>query len=423
MRWGWGGLVVALACAPPEGVPADEARAYLDDADHRRMVLERDLLSTDDDYARLRLARYAREDGWDGLPERDPRSGVLTRADATALREGATLEHDEARATSLRPDELPRTDDEWIELGRRVWLEYPFVRSDTLLAVARAGRLEQLGVATWDDRYVGVRVFLDEDGAVALGPTCALCHASVEADGPSAVLSNHALSLGGMRLLALEAAVDDEASSELDTSTVAQLELLMPGHSDPLDDGRFTPYAFPDLGGIADLPYLHHTANWVNASITTLAIRVETVYITGAGQRARIPRELSWAVAMYLRSLPPPSPLVPADEATLAEGQAVFEVAGCAGCHAPPLYTSDRLVTIEEVGTDPAAGRSPARGTGYYRIPSLRGVGRTAPYLHHGGVRTLDELFDPARSEPGHRYGLELDAGDREALLGFLRAI
>lgn len=418
---GWAALVLIVACAPPP--LHDEAASYLDDVEHRRGVLERDLLSVENDYARLRLERYAVDGGWDALPQWDPASTALTRDDAEALRNSGTLRFDAASATTLVPAERPRTDAEWIELGRRVWFAVPFVRSETLAAVARAGRLDELGVASWDGSYVGVRVFRDEDGTAVLGPTCALCHASVEPEGPSAVRSNRGLDLGGMRLLALAEAASEGGSSELDTSTVAQLELLSRGHSDPLDDGRFTPYAFPDLGGIAELPYLHHTANWVNASITTLAIRVETTYVTGGGQRARIPRELAWAVAMYLRSLPPPSPGAAADEATLAEGRAVFEAAGCAGCHVPPLYTSDRLVTLDEVGTDPAAGRSPARATGYYRIPSLRGVGQAGPYLHHGGVRTLEALLDPTRAEPGHRYGLELEDRDREALLVLLRAI
>jgi len=37
--------------------------------------------------------------------------------------------------------------------------------------------------------------------------------------------------------------------------------------------------------------------------------------------------------------------------------------AGCGECHAPPLYTSDRLVTVQEVGTDPAAGTQVAPGS------------------------------------------------------------
>ena len=89
----------------------------------------------------------------------------------------------------------------------------------------------------------------------------------------------------------------------------------------------------------------------------------------------------------------------------------------------PPTYTSDRLVSLEEVGTDPAAGTSPARGTGYYRIPSLRGVGRTAPYLHHGAVRTLEEMLSPEREEPGHEFGMDLSEEERSQLIAFLRSI
>lgn len=407
-----------LACAPPN--PVTEVEAYLYDASFRREVLERDLVSLDNDYARARLERYAMADGWDALPERDPISAPLTATEVDALREGAapTLEPE---ASSLLPDVLPRTDAEWIALGRRVWMEMPFVGSTTLLETARAGMLEQHGVLTWGERTVGVRV-LEDEGRIGLGPTCALCHATLDADGPSAVRANRGLALGAMRLLAREGDAQ-EGIGEVETSAVAQLERLLPGHSDPLADGRFNPYAFPDLGGIADLPYLHHTANWINASTTTLAIRVETVFITASGQRSRIPRELAWAAAMYLRSLPPPAPTTTLSEAERAAGRAVFEGAGCDGCHPPPLFTSDRLVTVEEVGTDPAAGLSEARGTGYYRIPSLRGVGGAGPYLHHGAVPSLEVLFEPERAEPGHRYGLELSAAEREALVAYLRSL
>src|SRR5690606_26812164 len=93
---------------------------------------------------------------------------------------------------------------------------------------------------------------------------------------------------------------------------------------------------------------------------------------------------------------------------------------GCDACHAPPLYTSSERPTLDEIGTDPSAGRSPIRGTGRWRVPSLRGVGGNAPYLHDGSVGSLEQLFDPAREQPGHRFGLELDAQARADLLAFL---
>ena len=97
--------------------------------------------------------------------------------------------------------------------------------------------------------------------------------------------------------------------------------------------------------------------------------------------------------------------------------------AGCDGCHTPPLFTSDRQVPLEEVGTDPEAGESAVRYSGHYRIPSLRGVGRTAPYLHHGAFESLEAMFDPERTEPGHTFGLELEEAERADLIAYLRTI
>ena len=415
--WRWWAVSLLVGCAEAPGPAIDgESDAYLHDRAHRREVFERDLVSVDNDYAQLRLDAYARDEGWDALPERDPASHGLA-SDTTEIA------FDSGAAATLLPEALPETDEAWIELGRRVWHEYPFASSRALHGAAEDGRLSQLGFQTWEGEVVGLRV-LEGDGEATVGPTCAMCHSTIDAggeDGPSAVRSNRDLDVGGIRLHALQG--EDDTLLEIDTSTVAQLELLARGHSDPLDDGRFNPYAFPDLGGIADLPLLHHTANWHNASITTLAIRIETVFITAAARKARIPRALAWAAAMYLRSLPPPPPSDPTTEAEAAPGRAVFEAEGCAACHVPPLYASERLVTLEEVGTDPGAGQSKARGTGYYRIPSLRGVGGAAPYLHDGSVATLEALFDPEREAPGHAFGLELSDDDRAALLVFLRGL
>jgi hypothetical protein len=72
-------------------------------------------------------------------------------------------------------------------------------------------------------------------------------------------------------------------------------------------------------------------------------------------------------------------------------GQRIFQQQGCAGCHIPPLYTNNRLTPAagfqvpEElrktdqildisVGTDPTLAMRTRRGTGFYKVPSLRGV-------------------------------------------------
>jgi cytochrome c peroxidase len=269
---------------------------------------------------------------------------------------------------------------------------------------------------------------VDYEAGVGVAVTCASCHASLDASGrPSGVRSNRQFDLGRLRL---EHGGANEQNA-VDATASEDLLALGPGRSDVQNDGVFNPYAFADFGGIADMPYLHHTANWHNRGVATLAIRVETVFMNDGRTRSRPPRVLMWALAEYLRSLPAPPPTHAPSPAS-ARGQAVFEASGCDACHTPPLYSSSERVDLDVIGTDATAGDSPVRGTGYWRVPSLRGVGGNAPYLHHGAFATLEEMFsrrsaaegfDPERDEPGHPFGLELSADDRADLLAFLRTI
>lgn len=404
---------------------ADDPVRYIEEPAYRRGVLERDLTVAGNEYAQERLALYALDDvGWDLLPTGDELSLPLTLSDVAALSAGEVLSFDAQRATRLEPLNMPMTDAQWLELGRRVFFEYP-LRSDPIYTalVTVPGALEQSGFLQADDVWVGLRLVGDGEGGLAVAPTCAQCHASFSPDGQlSGVLSNRSMDVGAARLLVM-GIESGPLPSELDSTDVADLERLGPGRTDVLPDQVFNPYALPDFGGLVDLPYLHHNANWYHHGTATLAVRCETLFITADNARSRIPRVLAWALARWLRSLPAPVPLEAEPAANATEGEQVFHDAGCAGCHVPPLYTSDREVTLDEIGTDPGAGESDVRWTGHYRIPSLRGVGRLAPYLHHGAVPTLEELFDPGRSEAGHPFGLSLDDEERAALLSFLRSL
>ena len=139
-------------------------------------------------------------------------------------------------------------------------------------------------------------------------------------------------------------------------------------------------------------------------------------------------------------------------------GVAVFAASGCSACHTPPLYTANKLVPADgftppadhrtrydildvRVGTDPTLTMTTRRGTGYYKIPSLKGVWYRGPFEHSGSVATLDDWFDPrrvrddyvptghrppgakTRAVPGHRFGLNLSPSDRAALIAFLRTL
>ncbi|MEZ5366801.1 MAG: hypothetical protein R2748_31795 [Bryobacterales bacterium] len=174
-----------------------------------------------------------------------------------------------------------------------------------------------------------------------------------------------------------------------------------------------------------------------------------------AGKGARYSDAQLYALARYVYSLEPPKNPY-AFEETARKGKAVFEREGCAGCHAPPLYTNNKLVPADgftppgdspdavmdrSIGLDTRTALETLKGTGYYKVPSLKGVWYRGPFEHNGSVATLEDWFDPARlredyqptgfkgggvttrAVPGHRFGLELSAGDKAALLAFLRTL
>jgi hypothetical protein len=161
------------------------------------------------------------------------------------------------------------------------------------------------------------------------------------------------------------------------------------------------------------------------------------------------------AVFLYSAKLPPnPNKF----NSLAARGKKLFESEGCATCHTPPLYTNNKLTPVEgftpppdhlkkydilpmDVGTDPNLALKTRRGTGYYKVPSLKGLWARAPFEHMGSIATLEDWFDPRRTRDdyvptafvgykvksravkGHPFGLGLSVSDRKALVAFLKTL
>ncbi len=71
--------------------------------------------------------------------------------------------------------------------------------------------------------------------------------------------------------------------------------------------------------------------------------------------------------------------------------------AKCALCHQPPFFTDDGFHNIGlPIGTDPGRFLLVAVKVlqGSFKTPILRNVARTAPYMHNGAYRTLEEVVD-----------------------------
>ncbi|GJM32427.1 MAG: methylamine utilization protein [Saprospiraceae bacterium] len=159
------------------------------------------------------------------------------------------------------------------------------------------------------------------------------------------------------------------------------------------------------------------------------------------------------AIAQYERTLV--SYNAPYDQ--VMRGEAVFTVAEkrgfdiffdassslpvseCGHCHLDPLFTNLDFLNngIQKVGTldnFPDKGRGAITGVyydnGQFRVPSLRNIELTAPYMHDGRFKTLEAVIDHYASgghfaenlNPNVRK-LHLSARDKADLIAFLRTL
>ena len=101
------------------------------------------------------------------------------------------------------------------------------------------------------------------------------------------------------------------------------------------------------------------------------------------------------------------------------EGLNVFRsfVARCAECHTPPLFTNQQIAVIgtpEPEGLDFDIGAEKTFNSailkGGFKVPSLRNIERSAPYMHSGRFSTLREAVAFYNGGRGHAVpdGLEL---------------
>jgi len=369
-------------------------RAYVEDPGVGRRALERSLVRRDNAYARLRLAAYD-DAHWGRLPEYDaPTAPILIGnggGPAAAPPPGdpswATID---SRSTGWGLEELRA-------LGERAFFRYPLQPSDTMPGALATK--DHAGVWQQDGRFGAVWVTLPR-GLVRAAFTCATCHAS----------------MSGERLVPGRNNADLDAARIYDngSGSTAALPGWGRGLVDVTPDGVDNPVAITDLRPIRHQQHLHHAATLLNDPVA-LAVRIETLMITSHGQANRPPRKVAAALAVYVLGLAPTTSLPG------GEGAAIF-ARECGSCHTGE-GASGAPISLAAIGTDPAVGASTDRGTGFYRVPSLRSVGDRRRLFASGAVEDIDALLAPDRAATGHRFGLGLDAQDREALLVYLRGL
>jgi len=268
----------------------------------------------------------------------------------------------------------------------------------------------------------------------------------------------------------------DDINERLKTFTAAEYQAYLvaaslAGALTRWNGSLFYPSKTPDLIGIKDRKYIDSTATHLHRGIGDLMRYAALVSFADTATfgsyhmlladtrrvRARLPDEALYALALYIYSLqPPPNPNRLDDEARA--GQRIFAREGCSQCHTPPLYTSNKLTLAEgfeppkpvpptldvlsiSVRTDSGLALKTRKGTGYYKVPSLKGVWYRGHYLHDGAAASLEEMFDPdrlkdthvpggwtppgmtTRAIKGHEFGLRLDPAERKQLIAFLRTL
>lgn len=110
------------------------------------------------------------------------------------------------------------------------------------------------------------------------------------------------------------------------------------------------------------------------------------------------------------------------------------ERAECFHCHVGFNLTNNGFHNNGIHPDDPDLGRARiserASDAGKFKVPSLRNVAVTAPYMHNGGMETLEEVVEHYdRGGEGHPYTdptihpLGLTAGEKSDLVAFLRSL
>lgn len=106
----------------------------------------------------------------------------------------------------------------------------------------------------------------------------------------------------------------------------------------------------------------------------------------------------------------------------------------CFECHTAPTFASDTFRIVGVPSDDPGRAAVAAdAAAGAFRVPSLRNVALTAPYMHNGSLATLEEVVDFYAEGGGRAHGrsdidpfvagFELSEQERADLIAFLYAL
>lgn len=152
----------------------------------------------------------------------------------------------------------------------------------------------------------------------------------------------------------------------------------------------------------------------------------------------------------FVKTLPRPQEIAPTDaneRATAANGKKLFAKINCAACHVPDmggvkgLYSDFLLYSLDDPlpagggrgsygGEPPPEFQLPPRPDREpkpeeWRTPPLWGVADSAPYLHDGSAKTLEDAIARHRGDarPASEAYNKLSSHDQAAVIAFLKTL
>jgi DNA-binding beta-propeller fold protein YncE len=199
-------------------------------------------------------------------------------------------------------------------------------------------------------------------------------------------------------------------------------------HPDGRADGNtwlftFGPRNPPQLGGnVVETAPLHWPGDVVD--VADLNRATVQAFMGGSGMHA----DDMGVIASFLATIPPaPAPSAARDSLSDAElrGKALFEdpVVGCNSCHAGPHGTDNNNYDVGTRSQMVSSSSLTMNDRSDFQVPVLHGLARSAPYLHDGSARTLEDVVHMLVKTDMMGTGSHLSDAELDDLVAYLKTL
>ena len=158
---------------------------------------------------------------------------------------------------------------------------------------------------------------------------------------------------------------------------------------------------------------------------------IKNFFKAGATQPDATTGTQAAALLAYMGTIKPPVSAI--DLGTMSDsakrGQNIFTGKGqCSSCHTGVLFTDQKQhddgVPPLPGETDPGAAGKGSPDPNGFDTPTLRDIANTAPYMHNGSLKTLQDVVDFYSTKgPPSGHPVHLDAQETADVIAFLKSL